>query len=174
MFFETFLVVALVAVADIAMGHFWFAPYYSIGLPLLYRVIRVSDRPSTPPTADCLRSAFQSLDRNVSIAPLGDGVFAFREDSGRETSPRYTQLLHGSLAFNAKEGTLTVTGLVNYFPVAFCAAIAAQAWAGDHLWTAALPAVVMGPIYLLQRSVYTDVAEAAARAWHATANVPAA
>ena len=171
---ETLIVLVLVAAAEAAMSHSWFPPYYSIGVPLFHRVIRTSAPSSPPPSADDLRTALQSVGRPIAVAPLGDGVFAFREDSSQGTALRYSQLLHGSLAFNARDGTVTVTGLVNYFPVAFSTAIAALAWTTGAPWASPLPAVVLVPIYFFQRDVYISVAEAAARAWDFSTIPPAA
>ncbi len=171
---ETLIVLALVAAADAAMSYSWFPPYFSIGLPLFHRVIRASASSSHPPSADGLRTALQSIGRPIAVAPLGDGVFAFREDSSQGTSLRYSQLLHGSLAFNARDSTVTVTGLVNYFPVAFSASIAALAWTNGAPWASPLPAILLVPIYFFQRDVYISVAEAAARTWGSSAIPPAA
>jgi len=149
--------IVLAGLADFILTRRWNRAYFTYGIPIFVRRI-----PKPAGIADLSLEELETSSRTAGGAPLlfhrlDPNVIAFRDQVFGGTV-HYVPIMHGVIRYDATEGVVRVTGLLNWFVIAFIAVFTALL--GRKI-VELLPmlALVYGVIYLIQFVRYNRVAK---------------
>ena len=162
----------LVALAEIGLSTAWSKMYFMFGLPVFVKKIPVNIHRAEIPPKDIFTTRFHSVwASSIGFKKIGPNMYGFREKTFQIKLFSYTPVMHGLLVFDHANHEVVVTGFANWFALGF-----SLLWfilLMPPLFTdlpAALSFVlfsilVMGFLYAIQYSRFSEVADVAAQAW---------
>ncbi len=158
-------VLGLVFVEAILSGR-WNKFYFEFGVPLFKKTINTKKIGlKSNVIAHNMNVQFKGTGYTSSLyfKEIDKNTIAFREKMFELSLFSYTPLMHGKIFLNPNNSNIQVTGLSNWFPIAF-----------GILWYSALgpnislerdfvfivaPVIIFGVIYVIQRNKYIKLCE---------------
>lgn len=168
------LLAAVLFLLEQRLARSWSAGYFTRGVVVFRaRCLALHPRASFPRPETLELRFMDSQWPEFIFKVVGSGRMLFAEDY-RDAKLVYTQLMRGSLVFDAPSRTVQVVGRLNYFAFAFVVAVLAGAaslpnWQGFVIALAGMS--VIAACYFVQAKRYDEVLSAAAAEWgeaHAT------
>lgn len=149
--------ILLAGLADIVLTTRWNRAYYTLGLPIFIRRIHKPGGIAELPLADLEKSSVTAAGPPLLFKRLDNDVIAFREKVFAGAL-HYIPIMHGAIRYDAAEGVARVTGIVNWFVIAF---IACFAFLMGKNFVELLPIIagVYGIIYFIQAVRFNRVAK---------------
>jgi hypothetical protein len=164
---QIFPIVIIIAIVEMILSAMWSKFYFSVGIPIfVYEIpnnFAVSDRKNAH---DLGNAMLDTKYAPMKFKQLSKNTIAFRESYWSGFFKRsYTPVMHGNLQYTER-GKIKVTGLVNWFTVAF----SIMFFSLPFTWGSEDPIIFIFPIFLValigwifftQKKRYINIAEIA-------------
>jgi hypothetical protein len=149
--------ILLAAVADVVLTTRWNRAYYTFGVPIFIRRVHKPGGIGDLPLDDLEKALATAAGPPLLFRRLDNNVIAFREKVFGGVM-HYIPIMHGVIRYDAAEGVARVTGIVNWFVIAF---IACFAFLLGRSFFELLPIIagVYGIIYFIQAVRFNRVAK---------------
>lgn len=135
--------------------------YFLVGLPIFRRTVKYRLGKNPIPGADEIELSMpHSRFQELRFKALDSSNLGFREQFfGGFFQMAYTPVMHGLLSFDRRRGVVSVTGYANWFPLALVFFFIDDIAQDGALFFALALAVILGVIYAIQASRFSNVAE---------------
>lgn len=149
--------ILLAALADVVFTTRWNRAYYTLGLPIFIRRVHKPGGIADLPLEDLEKTSMTAAGPPLLFRRLDNDVIAFRERVFGGVL-HYIPIMHGVIRYDAAEGVARVTGIVNWFVIAF---VACFAFLLGRSFVELLPIIagVYGIIYFIQAMRFNRVAK---------------
>lgn len=156
-----------VAVLEIVLSLTWNRTYFTVGVPIFRRDLVMGQPGPAMPTPERLEKAMsKSVFPAFAFRALENNLLGFRERArSRSLRFHYTPVMHGNLLFEASHARLRVTGLTNWFTVAFLVFVIASSVMFERSLVLVFLVVLYGGIYFIQARRFRGVSRDAAKEW---------
>jgi len=135
--------------------------YFLVGLPIFRRTVKCRLGQNPIPGSDEIESSMpDSRFQELRFKALDSSNLGFRERFfGGFFEMAYTPVMHGLLSFDRRRGVVSVTGYANWFPLAFVLFFVEGIALDGGVFFAFALAAILGVIYAIQASRFSNVAE---------------
>lgn len=160
-----FVAVLAVALLEVLAQAAWVPLYFRLGIPVYRRRMVCTGEPRMAALEGPLEEAFKGgLGPPIAFRALSPDELAFRERMLAFRLLSYTPVMHGQARVDPVDRTVTVSGYLNWYPLAFLVfwysffALEPGPPPEDWVFWYGFPLLIVGFIYLLQRVIYARVA----------------
>ena len=171
-----FSVMTLFFLVETVLSGKWNKMYFTSGLPIFVKRISVGPRYNNIPLSSRFEAQFQSdWTNSLVFREIAPNTYGFREKFFEFRIFKYSPLMHGVLFFDSVNNQVVVKGFANWFSVGLsviwlgCAILIGVKYfpeaASFVLGFLAFYSIILGFIYLIQYSRFSNVATFAAQEW---------
>jgi hypothetical protein len=159
----------LIGIVEILSSIFWWHFYFSFGIPIFKRTLKVTAQEMKLPGADDLEE--YAMSDNPRHAPIlvrqvSETSFGFRETLLHFRLFRYVPVMHGNILFDKTNNKIEIRGYINWYILAFAClflsfTLSAAIESKDFVFLAMSIGLlaIMGNGYLTQQKRSTQLTE---------------